>query len=744
MSRTTIDILKATRRTLQVAALVVIASLGVLSIVGARLGAGAARLLFNSIPMAAFWVALAALLVAGFLVFRGLRSRLWTPRGLGLAAVHAGCVLILIGGMVGSDAGHRLAGWLLGSEKIRSGYMTIDEGTATPVVHDGQDELLGRLPFAVGLVDFQLEHYGPPCPWMLGVNAPSPIHGRPPRQQEIDWAVGKEVPIPFTDARVKVLTYMPGARPAYAEGAGPTIRITDAAGNAHSLPAEAGREIALTEPAGVLRVVQVFTCLAVRGGKAVDIPGPDANPAVKVEFKAADGEVKDRFVFPGGRDVHHASDDPVRLEYVVPEPIGAAPDDSTGAAAMEVLVTRGDKSMRTWLIAPTRKARAVVALTPVVDPVGHDGHVHGEVRLVLVPPQPGPIRDYKSRLAVLDREGVVLEKTIEVNHPLHYRGYHFYQSGYDDREGLYTVLAVRSDSGLIPAYAGFALLCGGAFVLMWLRPGEPGAVTNGRAAYRLVILGFPLLTLGLILGAVWGKIAWGDWWNWDPKELWSLVSWLVFAGYLHLRYLRGGRDTKASAAVVVTGMAAVVITLLWVNLGSAFVSRLHSYSSVGAVLAIKHTPAGLLALAAMLLQGVAGAMLLVPRRRAAGMIVFGAGFGAALAAFVARWIEVDHLPMQSMFEIFLCLGVLALPLAVFCRAFLKVGGEAGDALLGAVVLFPAALVFSADPQHLPPALQHWLFAPHVAAYLIAYMILAKAAIQAAAGLVKDAWGASRV
>ena len=49
--------------------------------------------------------------------------------------------------------------------------------------------------------------------------------------------------------------------------------------------------------------------------------------------------------------------------------------------------------------------------------------------------------------------------------------------------------------------------------------------------------GFRLLTLGLLLGSLWGKLAWGDYWGWDPKELWSLVCWLIYLGYFHFRYI---------------------------------------------------------------------------------------------------------------------------------------------------------------------------------------------------------------
>jgi len=109
-------------------------------------------------------------------------------------------------------------------------------------------------------------------------------------------------------------------------------------------------------------------------------------------------------------------------------------------------------------------------------------------------------------------------------------------------------------------------------------PGEGPLVGWETATYRMVSFGFPLLTLGLVLGAVWGKLAWGDFWNWDPKELWSLVSWLVFLAYLHWRYLYGKRYPRVNCALVVVGLVAIVLTLLWVNLARIFGGGLHSYA----------------------------------------------------------------------------------------------------------------------------------------------------------------------
>jgi ABC-type transport system involved in cytochrome c biogenesis permease subunit len=99
-----------------------------------------------------------------------------------------------------------------------------------------------------------------------------------------------------------------------------------------------------------------------------------------------------------------------------------------------------------------------------------------------------------------------------------------------------------------------------------------------RSTYDLVRVGFPLLTLGLILGSVWGKLAWGDYWGWDPKELWSLASWLVYVAYFHWRHILGVKRPRLNSLWAIAGAAAIVITLLWVNLSSLF-SGMHSYAT---------------------------------------------------------------------------------------------------------------------------------------------------------------------
>lgn len=148
---------------------------------------------------------------------------------------------------------------------------------------------------------------------------------------------------------------------------------------------------------------------------------------------------------------------------------------------------------------------------------------------------------------------------------------------------------------------------------------------------------------------------------------------------------------------------------------------------------IKNTPQGYLIYSAMALLLLAFITSILKRKRT-GQVFYFLSFIVVAAAVIYRWVDVKHVPMQNLFEVFLCLGMIY-PVSLFCRRVLKVGGETADMLIGFLVLFPAGFVFNAEPQHLPPALQCWLFAPHVAVYMAAYAIMAKATMQAVSCLI---------
>ena len=93
--------------------------------------------------------------------------------------------------------------------------------------------------------------------------------------------------------------------------------------------------------------------------------------------------------------------------------------------------------------------------------------------------------------------------------------------------------------------------------------------------YRALTFGFPLLTLGIITGAVWAEYAWGRYWGWDPKETWSLITWFLYAAMLHQRLTVGWRGRKA-AIMAIVGFMSVLFTFLGVNL---LLPGLHTYSN---------------------------------------------------------------------------------------------------------------------------------------------------------------------
>ncbi|BAZ66377.1 MAG: c-type cytochrome biogenesis protein CcsB [Pelatocladus maniniholoensis HA4357-MV3] len=99
------------------------------------------------------------------------------------------------------------------------------------------------------------------------------------------------------------------------------------------------------------------------------------------------------------------------------------------------------------------------------------------------------------------------------------------------------------------------------------------AETLDNISYRIIGLGFPLLTIGIIAGAVWANEAWGSYWSWDPKETWALITWLVFAAYLHARITRGWQGRRP-AILAASGFVVVWICYLGVNLLG---KGLHSY-----------------------------------------------------------------------------------------------------------------------------------------------------------------------
>ncbi len=129
----------------------------------------------------------------------------------------------------------------------------------------------------------------------------------------------------------------------------------------------------------------------------------------------------------------------------------------------------------------------------------------------------------------------------------------------------------------IIAYGAFTVAFGAAVLYLiqhrdsirWL----PKKAVLDEIGYKAVMVGFPMMALVIILGALWADIAWGTYWSWDPKETASLVTWLIYGGYLHARVLRGWRGQR-SAVLLILGFAATLFTYY----GNLFFGGLHGYA----------------------------------------------------------------------------------------------------------------------------------------------------------------------
>ncbi len=103
-------------------------------------------------------------------------------------------------------------------------------------------------------------------------------------------------------------------------------------------------------------------------------------------------------------------------------------------------------------------------------------------------------------------------------------------------------------------------------------PWLPNKEVLDTMSYQSVVIGFPFLTLTIVLGALWADIAWGRYWGWDPKETASLVTWLLYAAYMHARLMRGWRGTK-TAILLIVGFGAILLTFF----GNYIFTGLHAY-----------------------------------------------------------------------------------------------------------------------------------------------------------------------
>ncbi len=135
-------------------------------------------------------------------------------------------------------------------------------------------------------------------------------------------------------------------------------------------------------------------------------------------------------------------------------------------------------------------------------------------------------------------------------------------------------------------YAAFAISCGISIMYLVKKNQTSQAPAGGPAAllpdlkqldafnYQMIFFGFLWLSLGIITGSVWANSAWGTYWSWDPKETWSLITWLIYAALLHARTIKGWRGNRV-AWLSLLGFGCVLFTYFGVNF---LLSGLHSYA----------------------------------------------------------------------------------------------------------------------------------------------------------------------
>lgn len=146
-----------------------------------------------------------------------------------------------------------------------------------------------------------------------------------------------------------------------------------------------------------------------------------------------------------------------------------------------------------------------------------------------------------------------------------------------DAEGLYPTSLAASPfilSGLVGGIFSSLLY----LLLLWRRPDLerllPSAEALDRITYKTICIAFPLLTLMIAAGAYWANRTWGSYWSWDPKETWAAITWLVYAGYLHMRITRGWRGRRA-AYFAILGFVVVMFTFFGVTY---LLPGLHAYA----------------------------------------------------------------------------------------------------------------------------------------------------------------------
>lgn len=309
----------------------------IFSVHGAFLGANRAKIFFNSPAQIVFWCLLLLFMLLGFVVYAALRKR------ISLLLIHLGFVLVLAGGMMGSDLGLDLTNRMFNDSVFPRGMIQLQPGQSTNLVATGSDGI-AELPFFIRLKDAYLDYY--------------------------DTAV---------------------------------IRFHVIGQNAYDIPAKEGETITLSDDLGTVTVAKAYSNFKLRKEEGAMVPydsnEPGSNPAWELVLTAPGGQTKSYFVFER------------------------------------------------------------IPMHPVPHSMFHAEYL-----------RPQMVKDYKSTLEVIDENKVVKETTIEVNKPLYYGGYHFYQNTFAfNQAGPVSGIEVTSSRGVWTVFIGYGLIFLGLVSRFWTK-----------------------------------------------------------------------------------------------------------------------------------------------------------------------------------------------------------------------------------------------------------------------------------
>jgi cytochrome c-type biogenesis protein CcsB len=142
--------------------------------------------------------------------------------------------------------------------------------------------------------------------------------------------------------------------------------------------------------------------------------------------------------------------------------------------------------------------------------------------------------------------------------------------------GVFTVATAATTMFLVADHYETATAAGRPVRFSGLARIMPSPAVLDRTAYRAYAFAFPVWTFAVIAGAIWAEYAWGHYWQWDPKETWAFITWVIYAGYLHARATAGWRGRKA-AYIAMLGFTSILFNFFIVNI---FISGMHSYAGV--------------------------------------------------------------------------------------------------------------------------------------------------------------------